>query len=92
MCLSVFVFLSASVCLFPRSVFNGLSVSVTLLSVCFMQLASVAAGLLLAALGLMPLRPPPARLADWVRLAPVVGCTAGTMFLGNAPYMYLRSV
>jgi drug/metabolite transporter (DMT)-like permease len=53
------------------------------------QLFTVLAGLLLAAVGGTPLRRPPSSVRDWLRLAPIVGCTAGTMFLGNAPYMHL---
>lgn len=38
----------------------------------------------------MPLsRGPPSSLREIMRLIPLVACTAGTMFLGNAPYMHL---
>jgi hypothetical protein len=50
---------------------------------------SAAAGLLLAALCGTPLRPAPRSPRAWLSLAPIVACTAGTMFLGNAPYMHL---
>lgn len=47
------------------------------------------AGLLLAAAGLMPLRAPPRSACEARRLAPIVACTAATMFWGNAAYLHL---
>ncbi|WIA13658.1 hypothetical protein OEZ85_007220 [Tetradesmus obliquus] len=53
------------------------------------QVFSVATGLLLAALGVMPLRKPPTKASDWARLTPIIACTVLTMFWGNAAYMHL---
>jgi drug/metabolite transporter (DMT)-like permease len=54
-----------------------------------LQVFSILTGLLLAALGVMPLRRPPSKLSDWAKLAPIVACTVLTMFWGNAAYMHL---
>lgn len=37
----------------------------------------------------MPLRSPPTNPADYLKLAPIIACTAATMFWGNAAYMHL---
>jgi drug/metabolite transporter (DMT)-like permease len=56
---------------------------------CCLQVFSIFTGLLLAALGVMPLRKPPSKVSDWAKLAPIVACTVLTMFWGNAAYMHL---
>jgi drug/metabolite transporter (DMT)-like permease len=55
----------------------------------YLQVFSILTGLLLAALGIMPLRKPPSKLSDWAKLAPIIGCTVLTMFWGNLAYMHL---
>eukprot|EP00879_Flechtneria_rotunda_P019726 GHRR01020728.1.p1 GENE.GHRR01020728.1~~GHRR01020728.1.p1 ORF type:complete len:176 (+),score=61.82 GHRR01020728.1:589-1116(+) len=53
------------------------------------QVFSALAGLLLAASGAMPVRAASSNPSDLVKLAPIVACTAATMFGGNAAYMHL---
>lgn len=54
------------------------------------QVFSAAAGLLLSAAGVLPLsRGPPTSPRELMPALLLAGCTAGTMFLGNAPYMHL---
>lgn len=54
-----------------------------------LQVFSGFAGLLLGILGIMPVRRPTTKASDYVKLAPIVACTAATMFWGNAAYMHL---
>eukprot|EP00878_Enallax_costatus_P010802 GHUV01011279.1.p1 GENE.GHUV01011279.1~~GHUV01011279.1.p1 ORF type:complete len:185 (+),score=41.48 GHUV01011279.1:510-1064(+) len=53
------------------------------------QMFSAFAGLLLAACGIMPVRPPPSQPSDYLKLTPIIACTAATMFWGNSAYMHL---
>lgn len=54
-----------------------------------LQLFSALSGLLMGALRLQPLRPPPGVRQFVTQLLPITAASAATMYFGNMSYLYL---
>ncbi len=55
----------------------------------WLQLFSALSGLLMGALRLQPLRPPPSVRQFATQLLPITAASAATMYFGNMSYLYL---